>query len=255
MDWRWRDGLSRKGCSSMNIPWEFTLNCFWFVYFFQYSALTHTPSVPALTPRAPTHPPSTTTNTTTHPLPLMPPSPHHPPRFHKWCSDVHQTRAMKDHYKLLGARQQKSTPTLYPHLPSLKPPRSEISDVKDQMNFQNRGAPIEPYLLPMQMGSKKKIQESWGEKKKAHCSRCVWTPFTPGLRSGIKLDPGGRTWQFKVFSSSRNHVKSVCADLDVCFCNITDESTHPPTSDGPAFPRWSFLLCYTFSAPLFWPDL
>lgn len=205
MDWRWRDGLSRKGCSPMNIPWEFTLNCFWFVYFFQYSALAHTPSVPALTPRAPTHPPTTTT-TTTHPLPLMPPSPHHPPRFHKWCSDVHQTRAMKDHYKLLGARQQKK------HSNTLPPPSLVEAPARRSLMWRTRwisktgGPPLSPTCCQCKWAPKK-IQEGG---KKAHCSCRVWTPFTPGLRSGIKLDPGGRTWQFKVFPSSRNHEKSAC---------------------------------------------
>lgn len=63
-----------KALSSMNIPWEFTLNCFWFVYFFRYSALALTPASPTQDPHqpppAPPPPPPPT---------HMPPSPHHPP--------------------------------------------------------------------------------------------------------------------------------------------------------------------------------
>lgn len=46
-------------------------------FFFQYSALARTPSVLVLTPRVSPH---------LFPLCTI------PPRFHKWCSDVHQTQ-------------------------------------------------------------------------------------------------------------------------------------------------------------------
>lgn len=102
-NWRWRDGLSCKGCSPMNIPWEFTLNCFWFVYFFQYTALAHTPSVPALTPRVPpprpTHPPAHAT--------LSSPS----PTLSQVVLRCPSNAAMKDHYKLLEP-VNKSSPAL-----------------------------------------------------------------------------------------------------------------------------------------------
>lgn len=191
-DWRWRDGLSRKGCSPMNIPWEFTLNCFWFVYFFQYSALAHTPSVPVLTPRAPPSLPTHPTNPPTPPPPpppflLMPPSPHHPPHFHKWCSDVHQTQQ----WRITISCWSLSTKALYhfvspphptPHHPLRSPLLSplEISDVKEQMNFQPDifGGPPFGAPLPVANANGFQLQRSNGSalfRRRAFEPTCV--PF------------------------------------------------------------------------------
>lgn len=157
MDRRWRDGLSRKGCAPMNIPWEFTLNCFWFVYFFQYSALAHTPSVSVLTPRAPTHPPTPPPHHYRR-LPLMPPSPHHPPHFHKWCSDVHQTQQ----WRITISCWSLSTKALYHFVPPPRTPTHTRSPLLSPLMWRSRwiskqtfsGPPSRArYLLPMQMDS------------------------------------------------------------------------------------------------------
>lgn len=157
MDRRWRDGLSRKGCAPMNIPWEFTLNCFWFVYFFQYSALAHTPSVSVLTPRAPTQP-------------TPPPSPLPPPPAHATLSSPSPTlsqvvlrcpsnTAMKDHYKL-SEPVNKSTLPLCPPPPCT--PTHTRSPLLSPLMWRSRwiskqtfsGPPSRArYLLPMQMDS------------------------------------------------------------------------------------------------------
>lgn len=93
---------------------------------------------------------------------------------------------MKDHYKLLEPVNKSTLPLCPPCSPLLSP--LEISDVKEQMNFQPDifGGPLTErrYLLPMQMDSNSK------DPKEAHCSttECL-SPLACCLPLGVDVLP------------------------------------------------------------------
>lgn len=123
-----------KAARSMNIPWEFTLNCFWFVYFFQYSALAHTPSVPVLTPRAPPPPPAPLHATLSSPSPTL----------SQVVLRCPSNAAMKDHYKLLEPVNKSTLPLCPPCSPLVEPAGDLWCEGGDEFLTRHfQGAPIE----------------------------------------------------------------------------------------------------------------
>lgn len=106
-------------------------------------------------------------------LPLMPPSPHHPPHFHKWCSDVHQTQQ----WRITISCRSLSTKALYHFVPP--PPAHQHTPALPCWVLWCEGA--DEFLSRHFRGP---------HREPATCCQCKWIPKLAKIRKEVHCSTG-----------------------------------------------------------------